>query len=169
MTEREKAKRDRRTALGILTSVGAVMMALLAAGAFLPSCRGHGHGHGFGHGGGPDDVVEAKEHAVHAASWGLGRIDATDEQRDRVAEIVGASVEDLYELRTQHREHHEQAVALLTAAEIDRQALEALRVAEVELADVASQRLLGAIADVAEVLTPEQRAEVHAWVEDHHR
>ncbi len=166
MTEREKARRDRRTALAIVSSVGAVMMILLVAGALLPSCRGHGHGFGKRHG--FENVDAAKEHALHGADWALGRLDATDEQRDRVAEIIGDSVEDFYEVRTRHREHHEQALALLTGAEIDRQELEALRAAEIELADAASQRLIQALADVAEVLTPEQRTEVREWVEDHH-
>lgn len=166
MTEREKARRDRRTALAIVGSVGALMMFLLAAGAFLPSCRGHGHGFGNHHG--FEDVSAAKEHVLHGAGWALSRLDATDEQRDRVAEIIGGSVEDLYELRTRHREHHEQALALFTGPEIDRPALESLRAAEIELADAASQRLVQALADVAEVLTPEQRTEVREWVEDHH-
>ena len=75
-------------------------------------------------------------------------------------EIVGSSLEALAPLAEQHRAHHEALVELLGQATIDRAALESLRAQELGLADAASRALVGALADVAETLTPAQRAEL---------
>jgi Spy/CpxP family protein refolding chaperone len=49
---------------------------------------------------------------------------------------------------------------LLTQPTIDRAAIEALRVEHLALAEAASKRFTQALADVAEVLTPEQRRKI---------
>ena len=49
------------------------------------------------------------------------------------------------------------------------EAIDAIRQAELELAEEASSRLVAAFADVAEVLTPEQRAELIELAERFHR
>jgi Spy/CpxP family protein refolding chaperone len=49
---------------------------------------------------------------------------------------------------------------LLSAATIDRAAIEALRAEQVALADATSKRLAQALADTADVLTPEQRVKL---------
>ena len=46
---------------------------------------------------------------------------------------------------------------LLAAPTVDRTALEQLRVAQIQSADARRRRVLQAMADAAEVLTPEQR------------
>ena len=50
-----------------------------------------------------------------------------------------------------------QAVELLSHDTVDRAALEALRADQLKLAEQASRRFTQALADVADVLTPEQR------------
>lgn len=143
-----------------------VSASLLAAGSFL-ACN---HGHGFGHRGhGFEDPEEAREHLERHAGWALGRIDASDAQKDRIVEILGGSLDELYGLRERHRRHHDELVGLFTAPEIDRDAIEALRTQELALLDEASAALATSLADVAEVLTPEQRAELREWAEHHHR
>jgi Spy/CpxP family protein refolding chaperone len=57
-----------------------------------------------------------------------------------------------------------QAVTLLTAPTIDRTAIERLRTEQMALADSASKRIAQALADVAEVLNPEQRRKVSDWI-----
>ena len=126
--------------------------------------RDHGpHRHGFA------DREAAREHAELAAEWLLRSVDASDEQQARVREIVGASLDALAPLAEQHRAHHEALIELLGQETIDRGALESLRAQELELAEQASRTLVAGIADVAESLTPAQRAELLELASRFHR
>jgi periplasmic protein CpxP/Spy len=121
--------------------------------------------HGFGHRGGGEhgflsDPEQAKEHVSAMVSFALDGVDATDEQQQKVKAAMGAALEDVMKLRDRH---HADAKALheaLSAAQVDRAAIERLRKSEIELFDQASSRILTALADAAETLTPEQRARV---------
>ena len=103
----------------------------------------------------------------------LAEIDATDEQRTQVHAIATAALADMEEFRNFKREGRQALVAALTQETVDREALETLRQSKLETADRASQRLLTALADAAEVLTPAQRKELaeelasHRWHRGH--
>jgi protein CpxP len=84
-------------------------------------------------------------------------IDATDAQKAQITPLVKQAVNDLLPLHTQLQAAHAQALQGLTASPVDRTALEAARVAHLQLADQASKRLVQLIADVSDVLTPAQR------------
>ena len=90
----------------------------------------------------------------------LAEVEVTDDQRDQVHAIVTAAIADMLEFREYKREGREALVEALTKERVDRAELEALRLQKLDIADRASQRLLTALADVAEVLTPDQRAEL---------
>ena len=90
----------------------------------------------------------------------IKRVEGTPEQSQRLAEIAKAAARDLGALGREAGDLRRQAVALLKAPTIDRAGLEALRVKQSALADQMSKRRLAAMADSAEVLTPEQRAKV---------
>ena len=92
----------------------------------------------------------------------LAEVEATDDQRDQVHAIVTAAVADMAEFREFKREGREALVGALTKETVDRAELEALRQQKLDVADRASQRLLTALADAADVLTPDQRAELAA-------
>jgi Spy/CpxP family protein refolding chaperone len=146
----------------------AALLALAAVllGAFV-SC---GHGHGFGRRGhGLASPEEAREHIARHADWALGRLDASEPQKERIVALLGDSVDELYRLRDRHRVHHDELVRLFTADAIDRAAIETIRSQEVALIDEASAALATTLADVAEVLTPEQRAELSDWSDHFHR
>jgi protein CpxP len=87
-------------------------------------------------------------------------IDATDAQKERLAPIVKNAAKDLLPLRDQMRSARREALALLGAETIDRAAIERLRAEQLQLAEAGSKRLAAALADVAEVLTPVQRAQL---------
>lgn len=86
--------------------------------------------------------------------------DATPDQKSKVSAIAQSALKDLYPLRQQHEAAHQQVVQLLTQATIDRAALEQVRINEMQLADQVSRRITLAVADAADVLTPDQRAKL---------
>ncbi len=84
-------------------------------------------------------------------------IDATDAQKAQITPLVKQAVNDLLPMHAQLQAAHAQAIQALTQSTVDRTALEAARVAHLQLADQASKRLTQLLADVDEVLTPAQR------------
>jgi len=156
----EKGKARRRVFwLGVAgASLVAAVASVIAIGGSsearaMRGFLGHGpHGHGF------QDAEAAREHAELAAEWLLRSVDASEEQQARVREIVDSSFEALAPLAEQHRAHHEALVEQLVQQTVDRAALESLRTQELALADAASRALVASLADVAETLTPAQRA-----------
>ena len=70
-------------------------------------------------------------------------------------------------MRADHEARHEQARDLLLGETVDRDAIEAMRVEAVDRFDEVSQLFVAVIADVAEVLTVEQRQELISLVESH--
>ena len=88
--------------------------------------------------------------------WPLhaGRCRRHAEQRDRIAAIMKAAANDLQASRKQHMQARRQSMQLLTAPTIDRAQLEKLRVEQMQLGDATSRRMLQAMMDSAEVLTP---------------
>jgi Spy/CpxP family protein refolding chaperone len=91
-------------------------------------------------------------------------LDATTDQQVKIANIAKAAVADLRPLREKAQAARTQAVALLTAPTIDRSAIERLRAEQIGLAETASKRIAQALADAAEVLSPEQRRKVADWM-----
>ena len=87
-------------------------------------------------------------------------IDATDAQKQLLGPVVKAAAQDLLPLRARMHDARRQAIALLSQPGIDRAALETLRAEQVSLVEQASKRFVQALADVADVLTPEQRRQV---------
>jgi Spy/CpxP family protein refolding chaperone len=87
-------------------------------------------------------------------------IDATDEQKQRLAPIVKQAAKDLLPMREKMRDARKKAVELLTQDSIDRVAIETLRAEQIRFAEQASSRVAQALADAAEVLTPAQRKEL---------
>ena len=75
-------------------------------------------------------------------------------------------------MKTAHESHSaafRQFHEAITAPSIDRARLEALRAGQLKSIDDASKRLVTAISDAAEVLSPDQRAALAAEIEKHHR
>ena len=87
-------------------------------------------------------------------------IDATDAQKQQLAPIVKGAARDLSPLRAKIHDARRQAVELLSRESVDRAALETLRADQLRLAEQASMRFTQALADVADVLTPEQRKQL---------
>jgi hypothetical protein len=133
---------------------------------------GPGQGPGFWGGGpgfwrgGPDKVdpafVEAR--ADRMARHLAVEVGANAEQQEKLASIVKAALKDVLPVREKMFAAHKQARELLTAEKIDRAALEKLRADQLATHDAASKRIVQALADAAEVLTPEQRQKLDAML-----
>jgi periplasmic protein CpxP/Spy len=93
----------------------------------------------------------------------LRGVSATDEQKQQARRITDRLIDDLAPSIEKHRGFREALARELAKPEIDRAALERLRQQEIALADAASKQAVAAIADLGEVLTPEQRAELVAF------
>ena len=128
-------------------------LALALAGAAPITAHAHGP---MGMGGAPD-LESAQEAAALRAKQMLRRVDATAEQQTKVKAIIEAAVRDTYPLREKRREAHTQLMKLMAAPSIDRAAVERLRAEQVDLHARASQRMMTAMIEAAEVLTPAQR------------
>jgi protein CpxP len=135
----------------------------LKRGAFGLLGAGLAGGLGFrafahrGYGRGPLDPAEVDARLERMLKHLYVEIDATDTQKQQLAPIVKQAAQELLPLRDKIRAARRQAIELLTSDRIDRAAIERLRSEQLQLAEQGSKRLVQAIADAAEVLTPEQR------------
>lgn len=144
------------------SAVAAVAFALGGTAIAQPMMGGPGgHGGGGGwHGGFDVDPATQGKRIDAMVGWWLADIDATPEQRERIATIMKGAANDLAANRASRGQARRQAMTLLAAPVIDRAQLEKLRVEQMQLADVSSRRMVQAMADAAEVLTPAQRAKI---------
>ncbi|MEX0955692.1 MAG: Spy/CpxP family protein refolding chaperone [Rhizobiaceae bacterium] len=105
--------------------------------------------------------------AGHGIERALDAIDATDEQSDKIYEIMDGARGEVRPLMREFRDTHENLVEILSAETIDRQALETLRTERVAALDDASKKMTEALLNAADVLTPEQRTELVKLFEEH--
>jgi Spy/CpxP family protein refolding chaperone len=158
--EKQRARR-RVFWLGVTAAgLAAALVSVIAIGGSSEANAMRGWFGHRGHGHGPHDAEAAREHAGLAAEWLLRSVDASDAQQARVGEILDASFATLAPLAERHRAHHAELIELLGQPTIDRAALERVRAEELALAEAASRALTASLADVAETLSAEQRAEL---------
>jgi protein CpxP len=141
-------------------ALGAALAVLGAGVVAVPAAlasRGFGD---HGHHGLLNDPERAREHAAFAVEWAFRAVDATEAQRAEGKMVVERLVDQLIPLAERHRAHREAVARELVKPQIDRAALEKLREQGMGLADEASQIVVDGVADLAEVLSPEQRAEL---------
>ena len=124
---------------------------------FGPGSR-QGGGPGFWRGGpGGFDPAFAEARADRMIRHLAVELGANAEQQEKLGIIVKATLKDVLPVRDKMLAARKQARELLTAEKVDRAALEKLRTDQIATHDAASKRLVQALADAADVLTPEQR------------
>lgn len=136
--------------------IGVVFAVQADAGWFRH--RGHGHGH---------DPTEMREHAYRMVDRTLSQVDATDAQHETARGVVDATLAKLDELDLDRRGMRGEVMALLTAPDVDRDAIEAFRAEKIASADQASKILTEGLVELALILTPEQRAELDGLHDGH--
>ena len=158
---------SRRPLFNRMTLIAIVAGATLVTGVVaLANGTGHcGWHHGMMGGHGSADV---SAHVDHMLKHLYVEIDATDAQNAQITPLVKQAMNDLLPMHDQLQAAHTQAIEGLTMSPVDRPALEAARVAHLQLADQASKRLVQLIADVSETLTPAQRNALAAHLKQMH-
>jgi protein CpxP len=135
-------------------------LAVLLGGALAFAHSGGGH-HGMMAG----DFTE--DHLEHVQMM-LGKIGASDAQKTQIEAILKPALEDMKAEHDAHFAAFKQFHEAITAPSIDRARLETLRAEQMKLLDDCSKRMVTAVTDAAEVLSPDQRAALAREIEKHH-
>ncbi|MGF1620645.1 MAG: Spy/CpxP family protein refolding chaperone [Rhodomicrobiaceae bacterium] len=115
----------------------------------------------------PERMAERIDRRVEKV---LSRVDATDEQKQKVSAAAKSAISDLAALGIEPGEARGKLIELMRADTIDPAAFEALRAEQVAKMETASKRLVTALTDAASALTPEQRRELtERWQRRHSR
>ena len=152
---------------GFLSTLLAALVAG-AAGGYVGKSFAHG-GPGHWRDGMATDPAMMDQRVEHMIKRFARKVDASAEQKDKLAAIAKSAVHDLAPLREKARAARKQAIELLAGPNVDRPALERLRAEQIQLADEGSKRLTQALADTADVLTPEQRKKFAERLQHRHR
>jgi periplasmic protein CpxP/Spy len=142
------ARTARPNTLG-LWSAG-VVLALASAFSMNASAR---------EGGPPPPMMMGGMMSGHMLDHMLDGMNATDQQRSQIDKIAKAARDDLKAQRDSAGAAHEQALQLFAQPSVDAAGAESLRQQMIGQQDQASRRMLQAMLDISQVLTPEQRAQ----------
>jgi len=124
----------------------------------------------FAHGGGGHHGPAGrgtKDHLGHMQAM-LTKIGATDTQKAQIENLLEPALEEMKAAHDAHSAAFKQFHDEITAPSIDRARIESLRAGQLKSLDEASKRLVTAISDAAEVLSPEQRAALAQQMTKHH-
>ncbi len=144
-------------------AIAALVGGLVAAPAFAQDQapeQAPGQHHGWRHGN-PEARIE------HMVNRMFSSVNASEAQKTQAGAIVRQAAADVRPLEQQLRDGSRAALQLLAAPAIDRNALEAQRAQQASLREQISKRRTQALADLAEVLTPDQRAALAKRMSEH--
>jgi protein CpxP len=155
MSESPRTTRTRRLVAYALIPLAAV---LLGAGLLHAQQAMH-------HGGSMHEVHAIDAGHVHEM---LDKLGVTAAQQQRIDPAVQTVLSEMTSMHSLLDDTHLKLHELLLAPAIDRGQLEALRGEQLRALDAASLRMLSALEDVAEAMTPEQRAALAAQMRSVH-
>ena len=142
-----------------LVAGGLAVVLLAGAGAYAATAGDFGSGRGAGMGPGHSMAMQANWRggpgfSIHRM---LDRIEATDEQKDRLEDIFDTVRDEVRPLMREFRDSRKDLAELLGAENVDAAAIETMRAERVAAVDEASKKMTAALVEAANVLTPEQR------------
>lgn len=152
----------------VLFFAAAIAATALVAGAAANKAFSNPFGYGPGfHGGmrgpwsGPLDPAQIEDRADRMVRHLAVELDATNDQQEKLRTVMRGMLKDVLPAREKAFAARRQARELLTQTTIDRGALEKLRAEQIALADTVSKRVVQALGDAAEALSPEQRRKLN--------
>ena len=101
----------------------------------------------------------------HMIGRALDSVGASAEQENKVHDIVVAKFAEIAPNPEEHAALRKHALELLAAPTIDRAEVEKVRAQAVATFDAKSKAVVGGLIDIAEQLTPDQRAKLAAQIE----
>jgi Spy/CpxP family protein refolding chaperone len=147
--------------------IGRFIGLLVILGIGFMAGKSFGFEHGWCHdgqanfvSGKPIDPEQMSKMAEKRIDHMLSEVDASKEQKAKANEIVKKSVLNGAPLAEQMRGNHEKILTQLKAKEIDKAAVEQLRVEQLKAMDEISKQMTQTMLAIAELLTPEQRAKL---------
>ncbi len=157
-----RSRRGRTLVLATLVLAAGLTGAAVTKAVSNPFGYGPGfHGMRGPWGGGPLEPAQIEERADRMIRHLGVELDTSNEQQDKLRTILRGMLKDVLPAREKAFAARQQARDLLTQNTIDRGALEKLRAEQLALADTVSKRVVQALGDAAEVLTPEQRRKLN--------
>jgi Spy/CpxP family protein refolding chaperone len=156
LTHPEGRRRHAMIALGL----GAVLAGAVGI-AWAAGVRPAGFFHGCHN---PAMVRDFVEFRIGKA---LKQVGASDAQQQQIMAIVNAQFDKHMGMAAVHEQMHQQLLAALTGATVDRTAVETVRADAITRIDQGSKDLAKALGDIAEVLTPAQRQQLAALHNQH--
>lgn len=164
--ETTRPHHSKKRALWLLLAVPVA----LAAGFGALQAHAEGGGFGFGPGafGAGDSPEQHKAFMERRLDKALDSVKASDSQRTAIKAIFERMFAEMRPIHQQHRQLHEQITSAFAAPNLDRVAIEQLRVQAAALMDQGSQVLSKALLDAAEVLTADQRQSLVKHMQDMH-
>jgi periplasmic protein CpxP/Spy len=143
-------------------------LAVLAGAVVLGGALGIAHAAGVGpsfcHG---HHRAMAREFAEYRVQKALKKVDATDAQQQQVLAILNDLFAKHEAMAAAHEKLHAQLLAALSGPAVDRAAIESVRAQAIARVDQGSKDLAKAVGDMAEVLTPGQRAQLAESARNH--
>jgi Spy/CpxP family protein refolding chaperone len=149
----------RRRVAGI--AIAASLIALVG-GAFA-----FAHAGGEQHHGGHMAAHSAEHHLEHMRAL-LTKIGASEAQKSQISGLLEPALNEMKAVHEGHTAAMKQFHEGLLAPSVDRARLESLRAAHVKGLDEATRRMVTAMTDAAEVLSPEQRTALAREIANHH-
>ena len=154
-----KRGRFGKALFGVLAIVGVVW---LAGTAFGPGC---GHA-GWHHGGHHWSEADISKRMDRMSDHLIDRVDASSEQAEQIKAITSSYATRLQPIKGKLMDNRKTFTNLLTETEVNRAELENVRLATFEMLNQNSQKLVKMVADIADVLTPEQRQQLAEHAQD---
>lgn len=136
-----------------------VVPAVALAGAGVHAWRGHQP---------PQSEAEVHERLDAVAEKAMDRVEATPDQRAGITSTLDDLAGRLWAFHQAHAERHAAVRAVLTADTVDRKELEKIRKEAVSDIDDISADVVDAVADIAEILTPDQRRDLAEMADELH-